>query len=106
MEPVQNLSLDQIDLNDMAFWMRPYAEYGVVNNRATEKTHGAHAPRWNVETVVARGYATATAYYGDTRAGSPTITAAATVLVLISTLLLVTVELLRRRSERLRGVRN
>jgi len=37
---------------------------------------------------------------------SPTITAAATVLVLISTLLLVTVELLRRRSERLRGVRN
>jgi hypothetical protein len=46
-------------------WMRPYAEFGVVNNRATEKTHGAHAPRWNVETVVARGYATATAYYGD-----------------------------------------
>ncbi|MBM3519618.1 MAG: ABC transporter permease [Alphaproteobacteria bacterium] len=36
---------------------------------------------------------------------SPTITAAATVLVLISTALLVTVELLRRRSERLRGVR-
>jgi len=26
MEPVQNLSVDQIDLNDMAFWMRPYAE--------------------------------------------------------------------------------
>lgn len=35
---------------------------------------------------------------------SPTITAAATVLVLISTAMLVTVELLRRRSERLRGV--
>jgi putative spermidine/putrescine transport system permease protein len=35
---------------------------------------------------------------------SPTITAAATVLVLISTALLVTVELLRRRSEKLRGV--
>jgi putative spermidine/putrescine transport system permease protein len=35
---------------------------------------------------------------------SPTITAAATVLVLISTLLLITVELLRRRSERLRGM--
>ena len=35
---------------------------------------------------------------------SPTITAAATVLVLISTLLLVTVELLRRRSEKLRGI--
>jgi putative spermidine/putrescine transport system permease protein len=36
---------------------------------------------------------------------SPTITAAATVLVLISTALLITVEMLRRRSERLRGVR-
>ena len=35
---------------------------------------------------------------------SPTITAAATVLVLISTALLLTVEMLRRRSERLRGV--
>ena len=35
---------------------------------------------------------------------SPTITAAATVLVLFSTALLVTVELLRRRSEKLRGV--
>jgi putative spermidine/putrescine transport system permease protein len=37
---------------------------------------------------------------------SPTITAAATVLVLFSTTLLVTVELLRRRSERLRGIRS
>jgi len=35
---------------------------------------------------------------------SPTITAAATVLVLISTAMLVTLELLRRRAERLRGV--
>jgi len=37
---------------------------------------------------------------------SPTITAAATVLIILSTLMLVTVELLRRRSERLRGVRS
>ncbi|MDA9537023.1 polyamine ABC transporter permease [Bradyrhizobium sp. CCBAU 21362] len=37
---------------------------------------------------------------------SPTITAAATVLILIATTTLVTVELLRRRSERLRGIRN
>ena len=35
---------------------------------------------------------------------SPTITAAATVLVLISTAMLVTVEVLRRRSEKLRGI--
>lgn len=36
---------------------------------------------------------------------SPTITAAATVLITVAVLLLVTVELLRRRSERLRGLR-
>ncbi|HET6156879.1 MAG TPA: ABC transporter permease [Dongiaceae bacterium] len=36
---------------------------------------------------------------------SPTITAAATVLIAIAVLMLVTVELLRRRSERLRGIR-
>jgi putative spermidine/putrescine transport system permease protein len=35
---------------------------------------------------------------------SPTILAVATILVIISILLLTTVELLRRRSERLRGV--
>jgi putative spermidine/putrescine transport system permease protein len=37
---------------------------------------------------------------------SPTITAAATVLVILSTTMLVIVEMLRRRSERLRGVIN
>jgi putative spermidine/putrescine transport system permease protein len=37
---------------------------------------------------------------------SPTITAAATVQIVISTLMLVGVELLRRRSERLRGIRH
>jgi putative spermidine/putrescine transport system permease protein len=36
---------------------------------------------------------------------SPTITAAATVLIAFAILMLVTVELLRRRSERLRGIR-
>lgn len=36
---------------------------------------------------------------------SPTITAAATVLIVFSTIMLVTVELLRRRSERLRGIK-
>ena len=35
---------------------------------------------------------------------SPTILAAATVLVTVSILLLITLELLRRRSERLRGL--
>ncbi|WIW50266.1 ABC transporter permease (plasmid) [Bradyrhizobium sp. 62B] len=37
---------------------------------------------------------------------SPTITAAASVLILFSILMLTTVELLRRRSERLRGIRS
>lgn len=37
---------------------------------------------------------------------SPTITAAATLLILFATVMLTTVELLRRRSERLRGIRN
>ncbi len=37
---------------------------------------------------------------------SPTITAAATLLILFATIMLTTVELLRRRSERLRGIRS
>ncbi len=46
-------------------WMRAAPEYGIEKNRATEKTRGAHAFRWEVEKVLARGYATVTAYYGD-----------------------------------------
>jgi hypothetical protein len=46
-------------------WMRSNTEFKVVDNRATEGTRGVHSSRWNIETVVARGYATATAYYGD-----------------------------------------
>jgi putative spermidine/putrescine transport system permease protein len=36
---------------------------------------------------------------------NPTIAAVATMMIVVSILLLVTVELLRRRSERLRGIR-
>ena len=36
---------------------------------------------------------------------SPTITAAASVLIVFSTLMLITLEFLRRRGERLRGIR-
>ena len=37
---------------------------------------------------------------------SPTITAAASVLIVFSTAMLLAVEMLRRRSERLRGIKN
>jgi hypothetical protein len=46
-------------------WMRTNPDYKIVDHRATEGTRGAHTSRWNVETVIARGYATATIYYGD-----------------------------------------
>jgi hypothetical protein len=46
-------------------WMRANPSAGIVDNRATERTRGAQASHWNVETVVGRGYATATVYYGD-----------------------------------------
>lgn len=46
-------------------WMRTSAETGIVQNRATAKTRGAHAHRWEVEKIIARGYATVSAYYGD-----------------------------------------
>ncbi|WP_156512599.1 acetylxylan esterase [Planctomyces sp. SH-PL62] len=46
-------------------WMRPGQEKGVVDNRATEAGRGRVADRWCAERVVERGYALATAYYGD-----------------------------------------
>lgn len=46
-------------------WMRDNTEFGVVKNRATESSRGAHAHRWPVERIIERGYAVATVYYGD-----------------------------------------
>ncbi|HEY0943722.1 MAG TPA: acetylxylan esterase [Opitutaceae bacterium] len=46
-------------------WLPPSQAHHIVDNRATEGTRGAQATRWEIEAVVARGYATATIYCGD-----------------------------------------
>lgn len=46
-------------------WMRETKDSGVVNNRATEASRGVESRRWPLEMIIGRGYAAATAYYGD-----------------------------------------
>ena len=46
-------------------WMRRGNEDGNVNHRATDAARGLSANRWPVETIIDRGYALATVYYGD-----------------------------------------
>ena len=46
-------------------WMRDKPDEGVVDHRATEHSRGVKASRWQVETILDRGYALATIYYGD-----------------------------------------
>lgn len=45
-------------------WMREGGA-AVVDHHATEASRGAESTRWQVEEVLARGYALATVYYGD-----------------------------------------
>jgi len=46
-------------------WMRNNEAFGVIDNHATEASRGIRASRWPVERILERGYALATAYYGD-----------------------------------------
>jgi hypothetical protein len=46
-------------------WVRDDPAHGVNDHRATEAARGASSAQWQVERVLARGYALATAYYGD-----------------------------------------
>jgi hypothetical protein len=45
-------------------WMRSTGKH-VVDNRTTEASRGTSATQWAVETILARGYALVTIYYGD-----------------------------------------
>ena len=46
-------------------WMRDRPGTGVVDHRATEQSRGLSTTQWQVEKILARGYALATVYYGD-----------------------------------------
>lgn len=46
-------------------WFRNKPEAGYVDHRATEQSRGSEASRWPVETIIERGYALGTVYYGD-----------------------------------------
>jgi hypothetical protein len=48
-----------------AQWMTNDEACAVVDNRATEASRGTRASRYSVETILKRGYALATIYYGD-----------------------------------------
>jgi lysophospholipase L1-like esterase len=46
-------------------WVPERKDKGGASNRADESSRGSAAARWPLEQIVARGYAVATAYYGD-----------------------------------------
>jgi hypothetical protein len=65
-----NFDGNQTVSNDTAIhlstrWINNDSEKGIINNHATETSRGTAASRWPIEEIISRGYALATAYYGD-----------------------------------------
>jgi hypothetical protein len=50
----------------------PARAKGAVDNRATEASRGADTANWQINTILAKGFAVATAYYGDLEADTAT----------------------------------
>jgi len=46
-------------------WVRDNKDFGITNNRATEKSRGVRAKRWPVKHIIESGFGLATIYYGD-----------------------------------------
>lgn len=46
-------------------WMPASEPHHIVDHRATEASRGTQASRWQIEAILDRGFAIATAYYGD-----------------------------------------
>jgi len=46
-------------------WMRPDANSGIVDHRASAASRGVNASRWSIERIIDSGYALVTAYCGD-----------------------------------------
>lgn len=46
-------------------WVRDNPRMGVTGHKASEQSRGADSASWPLESILARGYGVATAYYGD-----------------------------------------
>ena len=56
---------DDPDITIPTSWSRNSDQFGITDNKPTEKSRGMRNSRWAVEKIVDRGYGLATIYYGD-----------------------------------------